>query len=69
MQILDSIGQFLLMVGGIIGNLLMGITELVQMIPQALTFLAYGITSLPPVLTVFATAFISISVVYLVIGR
>lgn len=69
MAILESIGEFLLMIGSVLGNFLLGVAQLVSMIPQALSFLAYGIASLPPVLTVFATAFISISVVYLVIGR
>ena len=50
-------------------SIVVGIVQLIVMLPNAISLLAYGITMIPPVLMVFATAFISVSVVYLIIGR
>lgn len=50
-------------------NLIKGFIQLIEMIPAALSMVSFAITSMPPVLAVFMTAFISVSVVYLVIGR
>lgn len=52
-----------------LGSLLVGIAQLFVMLPNAISLLSYSITMIPPVLVVFATAFISVSVVYLIIGR
>lgn len=53
----------------ILGSFLAGLAQLIYVIPQALTMLTYTIASMPSVLVIFATAFISVSVVYLVVGR
>lgn len=53
----------------ILTNLISGIVQLIWMIPKALSFLLYSISQMPPVMTAFAVAFVSVSVVYLVIGR
>lgn len=50
-------------------NLIEGMIQLFLMIPKAVQVLTYSISNLPPVLTVFATAFIGVSIVYLIIGR
>lgn len=50
-------------------NFVTGIFQMLDMLPNAVTLLTYGINMMPPVLTVLATAFISVSVVYLIIGR
>lgn len=52
-----------------LGSLLVGIAQLFVMLPNAISLLSYSITMIPPVLVVFATAFVSVSVVYLIIGR
>lgn len=53
----------------ILANLVSGIVQLIWMIPKAVYFLTYSISQMPPVMTAFAVAFVSCSVVYLVIGR
>lgn len=53
----------------IIGSLFVGILQMLANIPEAMQMLAYGIASLPPVLTAYAALFISVSVVYLIVGR
>lgn len=68
-QFLDSILSVFVMVINLVISFVQGIAQMVVMIPQALGMLTYSVSSLPPVLVVFATAFISVSVVYLVIGR
>lgn len=52
-----------------LGSFAAGIWALLQMLPGALGMVTSSITSMPMVLTAFATAMISISVVYLIIGR
>lgn len=68
-QFLDSILSVFVMVINLVISFVQGIAQMIVMIPQALGMLTYSVSSLPPVLVVFATAFISVSVVYLVIGR
>lgn len=50
-------------------SIVVGIIQLIVMLPNAISLLSYSITMIPPVLMVFATAFVSVSVVYLIIGR
>ena len=69
MSVLEAIGSFLSMVVGIVASFISGIYQLITTIPKALYFVTYGISMMPSVLVVFATAFITISVVYLVVGR
>lgn len=69
MSFLQGISDFLMMLIGIIGNFIGGVLQLILTIPKALYFLTYGISMMPPVLVAFATAFITVSVVYLVVGR
>lgn len=66
---LTGLVDFLSLIGNIIGSFLAGLVQLVSLIPQALQMLTYSIASLPPVFTVYAVAFVSVSVVYLVINR
>lgn len=67
--VLESILTFFEGIISLIANLLYGIQQLVVMIPQALAFIGSSLGSLPSVITVFAVAMITVSVVYLVIGR
>lgn len=66
---ITGIVDFLALIGNIVGSFLAGLVQLVTIIPQALQMLTYSIASLPPVFTVYAIAFVSVSVVYLVINR
>lgn len=66
---LEAIINFFGTLATLIFNLISGITQMVQMIPSALSFLFIAISSLPPVVVTFAVAFVTVSVVYLVIGR
>lgn len=68
-QFLSSLVDVAAMAIGLVINFVTGVVQMVQLIPSALSMLSYSVLSLPPLLTVFATAFISVSVVYLVIGR
>lgn len=66
---LESILSFLGMIVTVSYNFVTGVVQIVKLIPVALSMLSYSVSALPPTLIVFATAFISVSVVYLVIGR
>ena len=62
------IDKFILL-GNIIISLFVGILQMLANIPEAMTMLVYGVASLPPVLTAYAALFISVSVIYLIVGR
>lgn len=69
-------GEWLLSIVKFIGSLLAllssfidGIFHLLQMLPSAMTMVSSSIASMPSVLVAFATAAISVSVVYLIVGR
>lgn len=69
MSILNQIGTVLASLVQIVINFLTGIFQMITTVPKALTMLTYSLAQLPPMLLVFATAFVTISVVYLVIDR
>ena len=52
-----------------VGFLIEGLAELLLMIPSAFTMLTYSIGFLPSVLLAFAAVAITISIVFLIIGR
>lgn len=66
---LESILSVLSMLVTLVVNFVRGIVQLISILPVALNMLSYSVSALPPMIIVFATAFISVSVVYLVIGR
>lgn len=68
-QVLESFITFFEGIISLIGNLLNGIRQLVIMIPQALAFIGQSFGAIPSVIAVFAVAMITVSVVYLVVGR
>lgn len=68
-EVIQSIISALTAGLGLLGNLLAGIGQLLWMIPVGLTTLLYSIETMPTVIVGFAAALISISVVYLIIGR
>lgn len=64
-----SIGKFIWAVIQLLLNFIDGIAQLISMIPGALAMVTSSIASMPMVLIAFATGLISVSVVYLIIGR
>ena len=68
-QVLQSIIAFFSSIVSFFENLLHGTAQLLKLIPAAFSMLSYCINQLPPVLVVFAIAFVTVSVVYLVVGR
>lgn len=68
-SIIQAIAAVLVAAVKLIANFFAGLGQMFFMLPDALTLLSYSISMLPPVLVVMATAFISVSVVYLIIGR
>lgn len=68
-QVLDSILQFFYGIGMFLENIINGIIQLVQIIPQAMAFMATALGSLPSIIATFALAMITVSIVYLVVGR
>lgn len=68
-QVLDSIIEFFSGIITFIANIVNGLVQLVLTIPSVLRFLGFAMGALPSVIAVFAVAFITTSVVYLVIGR
>lgn len=68
-QFLQTIGNFLYSVVDLLLNFINGIMQLLSMIPGALTMVNSSVAHMPTVLVAFAVGMISISVVYLIIGR
>lgn len=68
-DVIQSILYFLQGTVSFIINIVNGLYQLILMIPKALGFVSISLGALPPVLTVFAVAFVSVSIVYLIIGR
>ncbi len=54
---------------GFVYSLIKGLLNVLYSIPQILSFTASSIGFLPSVLTVFATLTITVSVIYLIVGR
>lgn len=69
MTILKSIGDFIFSIGALILNLLSGLMQMIIMIPSALTMLTSSVAYMPTILVAFAMALITVSIVYLVVGR
>ena len=69
LNVLMQIKEFFVSIAMLIFNLLRGIFYMLRMIPNALTMLNYSVGFMPTVLVSFALALISVSVVYMIIGR
>lgn len=61
--------DFFSMLGHAVEYLIKGLIQLLTMIPSAFTMLTYSIGYLPSVLLAFAAVAITISIVFLIIGR
>lgn len=68
-NILQTIGNFLYAVANLVLNFIGGIIQLLQILPSALTMVMNSVATMPSVLVSFAVGLISVSVVYLIIGR
>lgn len=68
-SIFQAIGDFLYAVVNLLLNFVGGIIQLLQMLPSALTMVMNSVSTMPSVLVAFAVGLISVSVVYLIIGR
>ena len=66
---LDSIFDFLMMIVDLVTNFVHGVVQMLGMVAGAVSFTTTVIGSLPTPLVVFAVAFVTVSVVYLIIGR
>ena len=62
------IDKLVLLVNVII-SLFVGLLQMLANIPEAMQMLVYGIAALPAEITAYAALFISVSVIYLIIGR
>lgn len=68
-SILSTIGDFLYAVVNLLLNFVGGIIQLLQILPSALSMVMNSVATMPSVLVSFAVGLISVSVVYLIIGR
>lgn len=66
---LESILNFLGMIGQFVMSLLRGLEQLFFMLPQAFSMLTVSIGVLPSFLLAFAAVAITLSIVYTIIGR
>lgn len=66
---LKSILSAITTVFDFLGYLITGLVQLFAMIPSAFTMINYSLGFLPTVLLAFASVAITISIVYLIIGR
>lgn len=69
MNILQTIGNFLYAIANLVLNFIGGIIQLLQILPSALAMVMNSVATMPSVLVSFAVGLISVSVVYLIIGR
>lgn len=67
--IFSAIGDFLYAVVNLLLNLINGIIQLLKIVPSSVTMLMNSVASMPAVLVAFAVGIVSVSVVYLIIGR
>lgn len=65
----QSIIDFFASIGALLWSFVTGIWTMLQMLPTAVTMITSSIATMPLVLVAFASAAITISVVYLIIGR
>lgn len=68
-SVFQAIGDFLYAAVNLALNFIGGVIQLLRMIPSALTMVMNSVATMPSVLVAFAVGLISISVVYLIIGR
>ena len=68
-EFFKSVIDFLSMIGRAVTYLFNGLLQLFQMIPAAFAMLTYSIGYLPAMLLAFAAVAITISIVFLIIGR
>lgn len=66
---LQSIIDFFVAIGKLLFSLARGIQQLLSMLPGALAMVTSSIAAMPSVLVAFGTAAISVSIVYLIVGR
>ena len=68
-NILKSIGDAIYAFNALLLNLVLGIWQMLTMIPSAMSMLTNSIAYMPTVLVAFAIGLITISIVFLVVGR
>lgn len=68
-SIFSAIGDFLYAVVNLLLNFIGGIIQLLNILPSSLTMVMNSVAFMPSVLVSFAVGLISVSVVYLIIGR
>lgn len=68
-NILNQIVDFFYAIINLVINLVSGIVQMLSMIPSALTMLTNSVAFMPTILIAFAMGLITISVVYLIVGR
>lgn len=68
-NILQSLGDFIYAVVNLLINIVTGTIQMLTIIPNAVTMLTYSVGYMPSVLVGFAVALISVSIVYLILGR
>lgn len=69
LDVLTNIAEFLSQIGNFFLSIITGFIQLFQYIAMALESVAVGIVYLPTSLTIIAMAFVSVAVVYLIVGR
>lgn len=68
-NLFKSIGDFLYAVVNLLINMISGIVQMLTMIPAALTMLTNSVAFMPTILIAFAIGLITVSIVYLIVGR
>lgn len=66
---LKSVLEFFGTILDFVEYLVTGLVQLIAMIPSAFAMLTYSIGYLPPVLLAFAAVAITLSIVFLILGR
>ena len=69
MSVLKALGDFIWAINALVLNLVTGIWQMLTMLPAAMSMLTNSIAYMPTVLVAFAIGLITISIVFLVVGR
>lgn len=68
-EILCKIGDFFIGLYDVVMNIVTSIWDLLKMIPEAVSTLMGAVDALPDIVKVFAVSTITVSVIFMIVGR
>lgn len=68
-EILCKIGDFFIGLYDVVKEIILSVWEVLRMLPEAVSTLKDAVLALPDFVIVFAVATITVSVIYMIVGR